>query len=152
MVTIITASTSRAQNIHVMIEFLLIILTDVPKDFIHHDKLSDLLARVGALIREVSTLIHDLEEKSKNEESTNETSHATPDLLEEKFEIFMDDLEHIYLKAPDPYQWCFPMSDGPFFMHLLHRHLTDLLDSNALTDLLDSNAYSISLIRKKLSW
>ncbi|KAM3267209.1 hypothetical protein P3S67_032620 [Capsicum chacoense] len=33
-------------------EFLLIVLTDMPKDFIHHDKLFDLLARVGALIRE----------------------------------------------------------------------------------------------------
>ncbi|PHT28417.1 hypothetical protein CQW23_31974 [Capsicum baccatum] len=52
MVTVITASTSGARNIHVMKEFLLIVLTDMPKDFIHHDKLFDLLARVGALIRE----------------------------------------------------------------------------------------------------
>ncbi|XP_070001978.1 putative late blight resistance protein homolog R1A-10 [Nicotiana sylvestris] len=37
-VNVITASTS-AQNIYVMIEFLLIILTDAPKDIIHHDKL-----------------------------------------------------------------------------------------------------------------
>ncbi|PHU13378.1 hypothetical protein BC332_14583 [Capsicum chinense] len=53
MVTVITASTSGARNIHVMKEFLLIVLTDMPKDFIHHDKLFDLLARVGALIREL---------------------------------------------------------------------------------------------------
>ncbi|PHT26305.1 hypothetical protein CQW23_34075 [Capsicum baccatum] len=79
VVTVITASTSGPRNIHVMIEFLLIILTDLPKEIIHHDKLFDLLARAAALIREVSTLIHDLEEKSKNEESTNETSLTTLD-------------------------------------------------------------------------
>ncbi|PHT44805.1 hypothetical protein CQW23_13963 [Capsicum baccatum] len=94
MVTVIIASTSGARNIHVMIEFLLIILTDMPKDFIHHDKLFYLLARVGALIREVSTLIHDLEEKSRNEESTDERSSATLDLLEEKLELLKEDLEH----------------------------------------------------------
>ncbi|KAM3376257.1 hypothetical protein P3S68_014972 [Capsicum galapagoense] len=58
MVTVIIASTSRARNIHVMIEFLVIILTDMPKDFIHHDKLFYLLARVGALIREYNGLLH----------------------------------------------------------------------------------------------
>ncbi|KAG5608020.1 hypothetical protein H5410_029512 [Solanum commersonii] len=36
-------------NIHVMIEFLLIILTDVPKEVIRHDKLFVLLARVREL-------------------------------------------------------------------------------------------------------
>ncbi|KAM3309389.1 hypothetical protein P3S67_011133 [Capsicum chacoense] len=141
MVTVIIASTSGARNIHVMIEFLLIILTDMPKDFIHHDKLFYLLARVGELIREVSTLVHDLEEKSRNEESTDERSRATLDLLEEKLELLKEDLEHVYLKAPDPCQWGFQMTDGPLFMHLLHRHLADLLDSNA---------YSISLIKKEI--
>ncbi|KAJ8566065.1 hypothetical protein K7X08_030542 [Anisodus acutangulus] len=52
MVTVLTASTS-TRNIHVMVEFLLIVLTDVPKDIIHHEKLYVLLARVGALTREV---------------------------------------------------------------------------------------------------
>uniref|UniRef100_M1CEA6 Plant resistance protein n=1 Tax=Solanum tuberosum TaxID=4113 RepID=M1CEA6_SOLTU len=33
------------------------------------------------------------------------------------------------------------MSDGPLFMHLLHRHLNDLLDSNA---------YSIALIKEEI--
>ncbi|KAM3376404.1 hypothetical protein P3S68_015119 [Capsicum galapagoense] len=82
MVTIITTSTSGARNIHVMVEFLLIILTDVPKDFIHHEKLFDLLARVGALIREISTLVRDLDEESRNKESTNGTNCATRDLLD----------------------------------------------------------------------
>ncbi|XP_047258970.1 putative late blight resistance protein homolog R1A-3 isoform X1 [Capsicum annuum] len=139
MVTVITASTSGARNIHVMIEFLLIVLTEMPKDFIHHDKLFDLLARVGALIREVSTLVHDLEEKSRNEESTDET---TLDLLEEKLELLKEDLKNDYLKAPDSFQWCFPMSDGPFFMHLLLIHLNDLLDSNS---------YSIALIKEEIT-
>ncbi|KAM3267544.1 hypothetical protein P3S67_032300 [Capsicum chacoense] len=140
VVTVITANTSGARNIHVMIEFLLIILTDVPKDFIHHDKLFDLLSRVGALIREVSTLVHDLEEKSKNKESTDETSRATQYLLK-NIELLKEDVKYVYLKAPDPCQWSFPMSDGPLFMHLLHRHLTDLLDSDA---------YSISLIKEEI--
>ncbi|PHT44589.1 hypothetical protein CQW23_13747, partial [Capsicum baccatum] len=140
MVTVISPSTSGARNIHVTIEFLLIVLTDMPKDFIHHDKLFDLLARVGALIREVSTLVPDLEEKSRNEESTDETSRATLDLLK-NIELLKEDLKYVYLKAPDAFQWSFPMSDGPLFLHLLHRHLNDLLDSNA---------YSIALIKEEI--
>ncbi|PHT44764.1 hypothetical protein CQW23_13922 [Capsicum baccatum] len=138
-VTVITASISGARNIHVMIEFLLIILTDMPKDMIHRGKLFDLLARVGALIREVSTLVHDLEGKSMNEESTNGTNRATLDLLE-NIELLKEDLKHSYLRAPDSSQCFFPMSDGPLFMHLLLRHLNDLLDSNA---------YSIALIKEE---
>ncbi|XP_015160126.1 putative late blight resistance protein homolog R1A-3 isoform X1 [Solanum tuberosum] len=140
MVTVITPSTLGARNIHVMIEFLLIILFDMPKDFIHHDKLFDLLAFVGALIREVSTLVHDLEEKLRNKESTDETNRATLKLLE-NIELLKEDLKHVYLKVPDSSQCCFPMSDGPLFMHLLHIHLNDLLDSNA---------YSIALIREEI--
>ncbi|XP_047269422.1 putative late blight resistance protein homolog R1B-17 [Capsicum annuum] len=140
MVTVINISTSGARNILVMIEFLLIILTDMPKESIHHDKLFDLLARVGALIRAVSTLVRDLEEKSRNEESTDETSRATLDLLE-NIELLKEDLKYVYLKAPDAFQWSFPMSDGPLFLHLLHRHLNDLLDSKA---------YSIALIKEEI--
>ncbi|PHU13396.1 hypothetical protein BC332_14601 [Capsicum chinense] len=138
MVTVIAARTSGARNIHVIMEFLLIILTDMPEDFIHHDKLFDLLARVGALIGEVSTLIHDLEEKSRNEESTNEKSRATLDFLEEKIELLKEDLKCVYLKAPDSYQCCFSMNDGLLFMHLLLIHFNDLLESNS---------YSIALIK-----
>ncbi|KAM3327552.1 putative late blight resistance protein R1B-16 [Capsicum galapagoense] len=141
MVNVTTPRTSGARNIHVMIEFLLIVLTDMPKDFIHHDKLFDLLARGGALIREVSALLRDLEEKSRNEERTNETSRATLDLLEEKIELLKEDLKHVYLKAPDSYKCCFPMNDGLHFMHLLHIHLKDLLDSNS---------YSIALIKEEI--
>ncbi|KAK4717515.1 hypothetical protein R3W88_015853 [Solanum pinnatisectum] len=140
MITVITPKTSGARNIHVMMEFLLIILSDMPKDFIHHDKLFDLLARVGVLTREVSTLVRDLEEKLRNKESTDETNCATLKFLE-NIELLKEDLKHVYLKVPDSSQCCFPMSDGPLFMHLLQRHLDDLLDSNA---------YSIALIKEQI--
>ncbi|KAH0657487.1 hypothetical protein KY289_026235 [Solanum tuberosum] len=140
MIAVITPSTLGARNIHVMIEFLLIILFDMPKDFIHHDKLFDLLAYVGALIKEVSTLVRDLEEKLRNKESTDETNRATLKLLE-NIELLKEDLKHVYLKVPDSSHRCFPISDGPLFMHLLQRHLDYLLDSNA---------YSIALIKEEI--
>ncbi|KAH0661381.1 hypothetical protein KY284_026312 [Solanum tuberosum] len=140
MVTVTTPSTLGARNIHVMIEFLLIILSDMTKDFIHHDKLFDLLARVGALNREVTTLVCDFEKKLRNKESTDETNRATLKLLE-NIELLKEDLKHVYLKVQDSSQCCFPMCDGPLFMHLLHIHLNDLLDSNA---------YSIALIKEQI--
>ncbi|KAF3640672.1 hypothetical protein T459_15332 [Capsicum annuum] len=51
MVNSITPSNS-ARNIHLMIEFLLVILSDVPKDVILHDKYFILMERVGALTKE----------------------------------------------------------------------------------------------------
>ncbi|KAH0665076.1 hypothetical protein KY285_026282 [Solanum tuberosum] len=159
MVTVINPSISGARNIHIMMEFLLIILTDMPTDLIHPDTFFDLLGRVGALTREVSTLFWDLEDKSMKKESTNETTlvrgleeksmkkesttetnRTTLDLLKD-IELLKGDLRHIYLKSPDSSQICFPMSDGPLFMHLL------LID---LKDLLDSNAYSIALIKDEV--
>ncbi|CAN4101964.1 unnamed protein product [Withania somnifera] len=112
----------------------------MPKDFIHHDKLFDLLASVGALTSEVSTLVRSLEEKSRDKESSDETNRATLDLLE-NIELLKEDLKHVYLKAPDSSPICFPMSDGQLFMHLLLIHLNDLLDSNT---------YSIALIKKEI--
>ncbi|XP_055832105.1 putative late blight resistance protein homolog R1A-3 [Solanum dulcamara] len=139
MVAVIKPSISRARDIHVMMEFLLIILTDMPTDLINHDTFFDLLARVGALTKEVSTLVWGLEEKSMKKESTNETDRTTLDLLND-IELLKGDLRHVYLKSPDSPQSCFPMSDGPLFMHLLLRHLKDLLDSNA---------YSIDLVKEE---
>ncbi|XP_075105270.1 putative disease resistance RPP13-like protein 3 isoform X2 [Nicotiana tabacum] len=140
MINVITASSPGAHNIHIMIEFLLIILTDMPKDFIHNGKLFKFLARVGALTRDVSSMARNLEEKSKNEESTNETNSATLGLLE-KIELLKKELKDVYLKAPDSSQLCFPMSDGPLFMHLLLRHLDDLLNSNT---------YLVALIKEEI--
>uniref|UniRef100_M1BV00 Root-knot nematode resistance protein n=1 Tax=Solanum tuberosum TaxID=4113 RepID=M1BV00_SOLTU len=106
-------------------------------------KLAHLLLKIvliAPLIKEVSTLVRDLEEKLRNKESTDETNCATLDLLE-NIKLLKEDLKHLYLKVPDSSQCCFPMSDGPFFMHLLQRHLDDLLDSNA---------YSIALIKEEI--
>ncbi|XP_016441299.1 putative late blight resistance protein homolog R1A-3 [Nicotiana tabacum] len=139
IVNVINPSTS-TRNIHVMIEFLLIILTDMPKDFIRHDKLFDLLARLGALTREVSILVHRLQEKSRNEGNTNETYCGTLDLLE-NIELLKGDLRHVYLKVPNSSKLCFPMSDGLLFMNLLLRNLNALLNSNA---------YSVSLIKEEI--
>ncbi|XP_075104930.1 putative disease resistance RPP13-like protein 3 [Nicotiana tabacum] len=140
MINVITASTPGARNIHIMVEFLLIILTDVPKDFIHNGKLFEFLARVGALTRDISTIARNLEEKSKNGESTKETNSATLGLLK-NIELLKRELKDVYLKAPDLSQLCFPMSDGPLFMHLLLRHLNDLLNSNA---------YLVALINEEI--
>ncbi|XP_075090061.1 putative late blight resistance protein homolog R1A-3 [Nicotiana tabacum] len=140
MINVITASTPGARNIHIMVEFLLIILTDVPKDFIHNGKLFEFLARVGALTRDISTIARNLEEKSKNGESTKETNSATLGLLK-NIELLKRELKDVYLKAPDSSQLCFPMSDGPLFMHLLLRHLNDLLNSNA---------YLVALINEEI--
>ncbi|KAM3344923.1 hypothetical protein P3S68_024632 [Capsicum galapagoense] len=134
MINAITPSAS-ARNIHVVIEFLLIILTDVPKVVIHHDKLFVLLERVGALTKEVSIIVHNLEKNIK------ETSSASLNLLE-NIELLRKDLKNVFLKAPAvSSQLCFPMSDGPLFMTLLLRNLNDLLNSNA---------YSVTLIKEKI--
>ncbi|PHT49013.1 hypothetical protein CQW23_13221 [Capsicum baccatum] len=141
MVNAIPRSTS-ASNIHVAIEFLLLFLTDMPKDFIQYEKLFVLLAHVGALIREVSILIRNLEENSTDEENVNKICCASQDLLD-NIELLKDDLRHVFLKAPaDSSHRCFPMSDGPLFMTLLLRNLNDFLKSNA---------YSVALIREEIS-
>ncbi|KAH0702051.1 hypothetical protein KY285_016329 [Solanum tuberosum] len=94
----------RASRLFKLSHLLMKIIPIELEDFIHHEKLFDLLALVGALIKE-------------------------------------EDFEHVYLKVPDSSQCCFPMSNGPLFMHLLHKYLDDLLDSNA---------YSIALIKEEI--
>ncbi|KAH0673369.1 hypothetical protein KY284_024456 [Solanum tuberosum] len=112
-------------NIHVMIEFLLIILTDVLKDVIRHDKLFVLLARVIELTKEVFVLVRNIEE------NMNEVSDANLNLME-NIELLKKDLKNDFLKArADSSQLCFPMSDGPLFMTLLLTNLNDLANSNA---------------------
>ncbi|PHT48502.1 hypothetical protein CQW23_12710 [Capsicum baccatum] len=113
----------------------------MPKDCIHYEKLFVLLAGVGALIREVSILIHNLEENSRNEEIMNETSGASLNLLE-NIQILKEDLKNVFLKArAETSQLCFPISDGPLFMTLLLRNLNDWVNSNA---------YSVVLIKEKI--
>ncbi|KAG5608009.1 hypothetical protein H5410_029501 [Solanum commersonii] len=127
-----TASTC---NIHVMIEFLVIILIDVPKDIICHDKLSVLVARVRELTEEVFVLFCNLEE------NMNEASGANLNLLE-SIELLKEDLKNDFLKArADSSQLHFPMSDGPLFMTLLLTNLKDFVNSNAS---------SVTLIKKEI--
>ncbi|KAM3345162.1 hypothetical protein P3S68_024871 [Capsicum galapagoense] len=124
LINAITPSTS-ARNIHVVIEFLLVILTDVPKDIIHHEKSFVLLECVGSLTKEVSIIVYNLEENSRNEENMKETRGASLNLLED-IDVLKEDLKNVFLKAPvDSSQLCFPMSDGPFFMTLLLRNLNE---------------------------
>ncbi|XP_069152468.1 hero resistance protein 1 homologue isoform X1 [Solanum lycopersicum] len=127
------------QSINVMMEFLLIFLTDIPKRFIHHKKLNDMLAHAGVLTRTISVLVSkQLEEISEN--NINEANFSAPDFFQE-IEQMKGDIRHIFLKAPESSQLHFPMDDGFLFMNLLLRHLKDLLISNA---------YSVSLIKKEI--
>ncbi|KAH0756936.1 hypothetical protein KY290_020429 [Solanum tuberosum] len=127
------------QSINVMTEFLLIFLTDIPKRFIHREKLNDMLAYAGVLTSKISILVSKLlEEISEN--NINETYFSAPDFLQE-IEQMKGDIRQIFLKAPESSQLRFPMDDGFLFMNLLLRHLNDLLISNA---------YSVSLIKKEI--
>ncbi|KAH0677807.1 hypothetical protein KY285_025608 [Solanum tuberosum] len=112
-------------SIHVMIEFLLIILTDVLKDVIRHDKLFVFLASVIELTKEVFVLVRNFEE------NMNEVCDANLHLLE-NIELLKEDLKNHFLKArADSSQLRFPMSDGLLFMTLLLTNLNDLANSNA---------------------
>ncbi|XP_027772995.1 putative late blight resistance protein homolog R1C-3 isoform X2 [Solanum pennellii] len=131
MLNTLTRSASTC-NIHVMIEFLLIILTDALKDVIRHDKLLVLLARVIQLTKEVFVLFGNLEE-SMNEANLN---------LMENIELLKEDLKNDFLKErADSSQLRFPMSDGPLFMTLLLTNLNDLVNSNA---------YPVYLIKEEI--
>ncbi|KAH0678286.1 hypothetical protein KY284_019371 [Solanum tuberosum] len=127
------------QSINVMMEFLLIFLTDIPKRFIHREKLNDMLAHAGVLTRKISILVSKLlEEISEN--NINEADFSAPDFLQE-IEQMKGDIRQIFLKAPESSQLRFPMDDGFLFMNLLLRHLNDLLISNV---------YSVTLIKKEI--
>ncbi|XP_015074931.1 putative late blight resistance protein homolog R1A-3 [Solanum pennellii] len=134
MVSAVTPSASTC-NIHVMIEFLLIIVTDMPTDVIRHEKLFVLLARVRELTKEVFILVRNLEE------NMNATSGTGLNLLE-NIELLKEDLKNVFLKAcADSSQLRFPMSDGPLFMTLLLTNLNDLVNSNAC---------SVALIKEEI--
>ncbi|KAH0681831.1 hypothetical protein KY289_019583 [Solanum tuberosum] len=130
---------SPTQSINVMMEFLLIFLTDIPKCFVHRDKLNDMLAHVGVLTRKISILVSKLLEES-SENNINEVDFSAPDLLQE-IEQMKGDIRQVFLKDPESSQLRFPMDDGFLFMNLLLRHLNDLLISNV---------YSVALIKKEI--
>nr|WPV71171.1 Hero-cluster NLR-H [synthetic construct] len=127
------------QSIYVMMEFLLIFLTDMPKRFIHREKLNDMLAHAGVLTRKISFLVSKLlEEISEN--NINEADFSAADFFQE-IEQMKGDIRQIFLKAPESSQLRFPMNDGFLFMNLLLRHLNDLLIANV---------YSVTLIKKEI--
>ncbi|XP_055836320.1 putative late blight resistance protein homolog R1B-16 isoform X2 [Solanum dulcamara] len=127
------------QSINVMMEFLLIFLTDIPKRFIHPDKLNNMLAHVGLITRKISILVSKLLEESSGI-NINEEDFSSPDLWHE-IERMKGDIRQIFQKAPESSQLCFPMDDGFLFLNLLLRHLNDLLISNV---------YSVALIKKEI--
>ncbi|KAG5608479.1 hypothetical protein H5410_019760 [Solanum commersonii] len=130
---------SPTQCINVMMEFLLIFLTDIPKRFIHRDKLNDVLAHVGVLTRKMSILVSKLLEES-SESNINEADFSAPELLQE-IEQMKGDIRQFFMKAPESSQLRFPMDDSFLFMNLLLRHLNNFHISNA---------YSVSLIKKEI--
>ncbi|KAK4720594.1 hypothetical protein R3W88_010827 [Solanum pinnatisectum] len=127
------------KGFNVMMEFLLIFLIDIPKHFIHHEKLNDMLAHVGEVTRKISILVSKLLEES-SENNINEVDFSAPDLSQE-IEQMKGDIRQIFLKAPESSQLRFPMDDGFLFMNLLLRHLNDLLISNVS---------SVALIKKEI--
>ncbi|PHU18135.1 hypothetical protein BC332_13830 [Capsicum chinense] len=123
-------------NIHVMIVYLLIILFEVPKDVIRHNKLFVIMAHVEALTKEVFDHILD-------EENMKKISGASPYLLE-NIELLKKYLKNVFFKAlANSSQLCLPTSDGPLFMTFLLRNLKAFLNSNAS---------SVALIKEEIGW
>ncbi|WMV23004.1 hypothetical protein MTR67_016389 [Solanum verrucosum] len=139
MAVAIPVNYSPTQGINVMMEFILIFLIDIPKHFIHREKLNDMLAHVGEVTRTISILVSKpLEESS--EKNINEADFSAPDFLQE-IEQMKGDIKQNFLKAPESSQLRFPMDDGFLFMNLLLGHLNHLLISNV---------YSVTLIKKEI--
>ncbi|KAK6790763.1 hypothetical protein RDI58_009844 [Solanum bulbocastanum] len=133
MASVVTVNYAPTQSINLMMEFLLIFLTDIPKSFIHSGRLNDMLAHIRVLTRKISILV-------SSENNINKADFSAPDFLQE-IERMKGDIRQIFLKAPESSQLHFPMDDGFFFMNILLRHLNDLLISNA---------YSVSLIKNEI--
>ncbi|KAG5608478.1 hypothetical protein H5410_019759 [Solanum commersonii] len=133
MAGVVTVNYAPTQSINLMMEFLLIFLTDIPKSFIHSGRLNDMLAHIRVLTRKISILV-------SSENSINKADFSAPDFLQE-IERMKGDIRQIFLKSPKSSQLRFPMDDGFFFINILLRHLNDLLISNA---------YSVSLIKNEI--
>ncbi|KAH0692233.1 hypothetical protein KY285_019330 [Solanum tuberosum] len=132
----VAVNNAQPESIYVMMEFLLIFVTNIPKRFINRAKFNDMLAHVGLLTRKISILMEESSENNINEANFS----ASLELLKE-IEQMKGDIRQIFLKAPESSQLHFPMDDGFLFMNLLLRHLNDLLISNV---------YSVSLIKKEV--
>ncbi|KAK6775717.1 hypothetical protein RDI58_026718 [Solanum bulbocastanum] len=140
MASVVTVNYALTQSINLVMEFLLIFLTDIPKSFIHSGKLNDMLAHIRVLTKKISILVSKLLEES-SENNINKADFSAPDFLQEIERMKGEDIRQIFLKAPESSQLRFPMDDGFFFMNILLRHLNDLLISNT---------YSVSLIKNEI--
>uniref|UniRef100_K4BS83 Uncharacterized protein n=1 Tax=Solanum lycopersicum TaxID=4081 RepID=K4BS83_SOLLC len=69
------------QSINMIMEFLLIFLSDIPKHYIHGEKLDDMLTHVGVLTMKISILVSKLMEETF-ENNINETDFSDPYLLD----------------------------------------------------------------------
>lgn len=68
------------QSINMIMEFLLIFLSDIPKHYIHGEKLDDMLTHVGVLTMKISILVSKLMEETF-ENNINEADFSDPYLL-----------------------------------------------------------------------
>ncbi|KAH0747688.1 hypothetical protein KY285_009345 [Solanum tuberosum] len=109
MAGVVTVNYAPTQSINLMMEFLLIFLTDIPKSFIHSGKLNDMLAHIRVLTRKISILVSKLLEES-SENNINKADFSAPDFLQE-IERMKGDIRQIFLKAPESSQLRFPMDD-----------------------------------------
>ncbi|KAG5608475.1 hypothetical protein H5410_019756 [Solanum commersonii] len=76
MAGVVTVNYSPTQSINLMVEFLLIFLTDIPKSFIHSGRLNDMLAHIRVLTRKISILV-------SSENNINKADFSAPDFLQE---------------------------------------------------------------------
>ncbi|KAH0714760.1 hypothetical protein KY284_007665 [Solanum tuberosum] len=117
MAGVVTVNYAPTQSINLMMEFLLIFLTDIPKSFIHSGKLNDMLAHIRVLTRKISILVSKLLEES-SENNINKADFSAPDFLQE-IERMKGDIRQIFLKAPESSQLRFPMDDDKALSHLI---------------------------------
>ncbi|MCE5165763.1 hypothetical protein HAX54_012095 [Datura stramonium] len=136
------AVSAPTQSINVMMELLLIFLTDIAKHFIHRDKLNDMLVHVGVLTREISILVSKLLESS---DTINEEDFSAPGFLQ-KIEQMKGDLRQIFLRAPESSQLHFPKDDDVAYEA---EHVTNsiLVRDNALSHLIFSLPIFIDKIK-----
>ena len=105
MAGVVAVNYAPTRSISVMMEFLLIFLTDMPKRFIHREKLNNMLAHAGMLTRKISFLVSKLLEEI-SEDNINEADFSAPDFLQE-IEQMKGDIRHIFLKAPESLNFVF---------------------------------------------
>nr|XP_016503654.1 PREDICTED: putative late blight resistance protein homolog R1B-17 [Nicotiana tabacum] len=100
-----------------------------------HQSGDDMLVKLKDHV--VPRLLENIKSSKSSRDYSESSDTMTEDQLVELFDALLEDLKHVYMKAPD----IFPMSDGLIFMTLLLKNLNDLLNSNA---------YSVALIKEEI--